>query len=227
MKITYHGQSTFLVEANGHAVIIDPFLSGNPKAVLKPEDVKVDAVLLSHGHGDHILDAEQIAKQNDAVLIAPNELAVYFGSKGVKVHPMHIGGAHQFPFGRVKLTLAFHGSGIDSPDGFLYAGMPSGILLTMGEKTLYHAGDTALFGDMKLIGDRNAIDVALLPIGDNFTMGPEDAVYAAELIHAKHTVPMHYNTFDLIAQDPHAFVRELEIKGLAGHVLEYGQSLEV
>lgn len=229
MKITYHGQSTFIIEADGHSVIIDPFLSGNPKALIKPDDVKVEAVLLTHGHGDHILDAEPIARKNHAVIIAPNELAVYFAGKGgLNVHPMHIGGAHQFAFGRVKFTLAFHGSSIDVGNGqTIYGGMPSGILLTMGGKTVYHAGDTALFGDMKLIGELNSVDVALLPIGDNFTMGPEDAAIAAEWIHAKVTVPMHYNTFDLIAQDPHAFVQLVERKGLRGQVLEYGQSLEV
>src|SRR5579875_187984 len=188
MKLTYHGQSTFIVEDGGHRVIIDPFLSGNPNAVIKPEDVRVEAVLLTHGHSDHVLDAEAIAKANDALIIAPNELATYYGGKGFNVHPMHIGGAHQFEFGRVKLTLAFHGSGLEVGNERLYVGPPVGFLLTMGNKTVYHAGDTGLFGDMKIIGELNKIDVALLPIGDNFTMGPEDALIAAQWIGAKHVI---------------------------------------
>ncbi|GMA51550.1 hypothetical protein GCM10025857_29070 [Alicyclobacillus contaminans] len=142
--------------------------------------------------------------------------------------PHALGGKWSFPFGTVKLTLAFHGSGLDLPDGTIAnAGNPAGILLTMDGKTLYHAGDTALFGDMKLIGELHSIDLALLPIGDNFTMGPEDALLAAEWTRAKHVVPMHYNTFDLIRQDPDAFVAALSEKGIRGTVLRPGESLEV
>jgi L-ascorbate metabolism protein UlaG (beta-lactamase superfamily) len=227
MKLTFHGQACFVVEADGHSVVIDPFLSGNPKAVIGPDDVKVEAVLLTHGHSDHVADAEAIAKANDALIIAPNELAVLYGQKGCKVHPMHLGGSYTFPFGRVKLTLAFHGSALEDGDKLLYAGNPCGFLLTMGGKTFYHAGDTALFGDMKLLGDLNTIDVAALPIGDNFTMGPEDALLAAEWLRAGKVIPMHYNTFDLIRQDGHAFVQNLGKKGISGVVLEPGESLEV
>lgn len=226
MKITYHGQSCFLIEHDAHRVIIDPFLSGNPNAHIQPSEVQVEAVLLTHGHSDHVLDAEPIARANEATIIAPYEVAMFYGQKGLKIHPMNLGGAFEFPFGKVKYTIAFHGSSIETENGTVYGGMPSGILLTMGGKTIYHAGDTALFGDMKIIGELNQIDVALLPIGDNFTMGPEDAVIAAEWLRAKHVIPMHYNTFDLIRQDGQAFVRDLEKKGMSGTALESGQSYQ-
>lgn len=229
MKVTYLGHSCALVEAGGKRVIIDPFLNGNPKAALKPEDVKVDAILITHGHGDHIGDAVEIAQNNEGcVIVAPFEVAMYLASKGANVHPMHIGGAHTFEFGRVKLTQAFHGSGIQVGDGqFISGGMPSGILLTMEGKTLYHAGDTGLFGDMKWIGELNKIDIAMLPIGDNFTMGPEDARLAASWIKAGVTVPIHYDTFGLIEQDGPGWAQSLSEYGLKGQALEPGQSTEV
>lgn len=182
MKVTYHGHSVITVETKDHHIIFDPFLTGNSLTDIKPEDVKADVILLTHGHNDHVGDTEQIAKQNNALVIAPNELAVYLGWKGLNVHPMHIGGSRQFDFGKVKLTQAFHGSAITDEENktITYTGMPAGILLTVEDKTIFHAGDTALFSDMKLIGELNHIDLAFLPIGDNFTMGPEDAKLAAE-----------------------------------------------
>ena len=141
MKITFHGQACFTVEDGGHALIIDPFLTGNGKADIAAADVQVEAILLTHGHGDHVGDTEAIARANDALIVAPNELAGYFGRKGLRAHPLHIGGKHTFPFGTVKLTLAFHGSGIEGEDGRLeYVGPPVGLLLTLGGKTFYHAG---------------------------------------------------------------------------------------
>lgn len=227
MKLTFAGHSTFIVEQNGHRVIIDPFLSGNPAAVHKPLDLHVEAVLLSHGHGDHTLDAEAIARANDCVIVAPNELANYFGAKGLKAHPMGIGGSRQFEFGRVKFTQAFHSSSVESESGPIYTGMPAGILLTMDGITIYHAGDTGLFGDMKIIGEMAKPDVALLPIGDNFTMGPDDALVAAQWLGAKHVVPMHYDTFGLIAQDAELFVNKVNALGLQGVVLKIGESLDL
>lgn len=224
MKVTYHGHACFSVEGEGHALIIDPFLTGNPLADIGPSDVKVDAVLLSHGHGDHVGDAKQIAEKNNAVIVAPYELAMYFGGKGLNVHPMHLGGSHQFDFGKVKLTLAFHGSGIEENGQMIYAGNPCGFLITMGDKTFYHAGDTGLFGDMQIIGSRHQIDVAALPIGDNFTMGPEDAVQAAQWIKAKTVIPMHYDTFDLIKQDAKAFANEVKQAGMDTAILKPGES---
>lgn len=228
MKITWHGQSCFEIEHGGKRLIIDPFLSSNPLAKKSPEDVEVDYILLTHGHNDHVGDALPIANRTGATIIGPNELAVYLGWQGAKnTHPMNIGGSYQFDFGRVKLTKAFHGSSYQ-PEGqeeFLYMGMPAGLLLTLGERTLYHAGDTSLFGDMKLIGELEDVELAMLPIGDNFTMGPDDALLAAEWVGAKHVIPMHYNTFPVIEQDPHAFVKRLAEKGIKGHALEVGESL--
>ena len=222
-KLTYLGHSAFLVEGSQGRIVIDPFLTGNPVAAAKPEEVKVGWVLLTHGHGDHIGDSVAIAKANNATIIAPFELANYCGGQGAEVHPMHIGGAREFPFGRVKLTIAHHGS--CAPDG-TYTGNPCGFLVTMDGTTLYHPGDTGLFLDMQLIGEMNPIDVAVLPIGDNFTMGIDDAVKATELLKPGMVIPMHYKTFDVIDVDPQEFVARVEGKGFKGRVLDFGGSLE-
>ncbi|WP_174614037.1 metal-dependent hydrolase [Virgibacillus ihumii] len=217
MKVSFHGQSVVRVETNEHTILIDPFISGNEQCDLNADSVKADVILLTHGHNDHVGDTFDIAKRNDALVVAPNELAEYFGGKGLNTHPMHIGGAHEFDFGKVKLTQAFHGSSYTEEDGnVIYAGMPSGILLTVEGKTIYHAGDTALFSDLKLIGEMNNIELAFLPIGDNFTMGPEDALVAADWVQANTVVPMHYNTFPLIEQNPDVFAAKVKTgKGLA------------
>jgi L-ascorbate metabolism protein UlaG (beta-lactamase superfamily) len=223
-RLTYLGHSAFIVEGSGGRIIIDPFLSGNPLAAAQPHSIRVDHILLSHGHGDHLGDALQIARENQATIVAPNELAIYCSNHGAsKVHAMHIGGAHNFPFGRVKLTIAHHGS--MAPDG-AYTGNPCGFLVTMDGRTLYHSGDTGLFLDMQLIGDMSFIDLALLPIGDNFTMGIDDAVKAAEMLHPALVVPMHYKTFEVIQADPEEFVRKARAKGLKARVLPIGETLE-
>jgi len=221
--LTYLGHSAFTVRGTQARVVIDPFLSGNPLAKVAAGEIQADYVLLSHGHGDHLGDGLEIAKANRATIVAPFELANYCAERGAQVHPMHIGGAHQFPFGRVKLTIAHHGS--MAPDG-TYTGNPCGFLLTMEGKTLYHPGDTGLFYDMKLLGEMNQIDVAVLPIGDNFTMGIEDAVTAAEFLQAAMVVPMHYKTFELIDEDPEEFVKRVQAKGLKARVLPIGETLE-
>lgn len=207
MKVSYHGHSVVKIETNGKTILIDPFINGNDLTDLKVGDQKPDVIILSHGHNDHVGDTVEIAKANDSLIIAPDELCTFLSWKGLKTHPLHIGGAARFDFGKVKLTQAFHGSSYTTEDQqIVYTGMPAGILLFIEDKTIYHAGDTALFSDMKLIGERHPIDLAFLPIGDNFTMGPEDAATAVEFLKPKTVVPIHYNTFPYIKQDPQQFV---------------------
>ncbi|WP_173401246.1 metal-dependent hydrolase [Halalkalibacter akibai] len=227
MKVSYHGHSVVLIETKKARIIIDPFITGNGLCDLDADQLKVDVVLLTHGHNDHVGDTVALAKRNDALVIAPFELATFLSWQGVKTHPMHIGGSHQFEFGTVKLTQAFHGSSytIEEEQKIVYTGMPAGILFTAENKTIFHAGDTALFSDMKLIGEKTKIDLAFLPIGDNFTMGPEDAEIAAEWLQAKRVVPIHYNTFPVIEQDPFEFANNLS--GKKGLPLSVGESYDL
>jgi L-ascorbate metabolism protein UlaG (beta-lactamase superfamily) len=226
MDISYHGHAVVQVTVNNKKIIIDPFITGNELSDLTADSVEADVIILTHGHNDHVGDTVEIAKKNNAFVIAPYELAVYIGKNGIDVHPMNIGGAYEFDFGRVKLTQAFHGSSYQEPDGtVIYTGMPSGVLLTSEGKTIYHAGDTALFSDMKLIGERNSIDLAFLPIGDNLTMGPEDAKDAALWLNAKKVVPIHYDTFPAIKQDPEKFAQSLP-EGI-GLPLKVGEKYEL
>lgn len=225
---TWHGHGCFSVDLEGTKLLFDPFLSDSPTADVGPADLEADYILLSHGHGDHFGNAVEIAERTGATIIAIYELASYCGAKGLNAHPMSIGGAHDFPFGKVKLTIAHHGSALIEEDGRpLYLGSPCGFLIKTEEKTLYFSGDTGLFLDMKLIGDRNRIDLAFLPIGDNFTMGIEDAVTAAEYLKPKVVIPMHYGTWELIDTDPNAFKEGVEKLGIKGVVLEIGESYTI
>ena len=226
MKVSYHGHSVVQIFSNGKTILIDPFITGNSLTDLKVDEVKPDVIILSHGHNDHVGDTVELAKKHNALVIANADLTTYLSWQGVKTHGMNIGGSYQFDFGKVKLTQAFHGSGYATENKeIIYCGMPTGILFMNEGKTIYHAGDTGLFSDMKLIGEQHSIDLAFLPIGDNFTMGPEDAAYAVKLLHPKTAVPIHYNTFPPIKQDPNRFIEMLDKKN--GLVLQPGEALEL
>lgn len=227
MKLTFWGHSCFLIETSTHRLVIDPFITGNPQAPLAADQIKCDFILVSHGHGDHVGDAVAIAKRNNAMIIANHEIATFCGWQGAKAHGMSIGGGHNFPFGRVKLTIAHHGSGYETGDSFVYLGSPAGFLIYADSKVVYHAGDTALFLDMQLIGEMNAIDLALLPIGDNYTMGIHDAAKAVEFLKPKIVIPMHYNTFDVIAADPGEFSANVAKLGARVEILRPGESFEL
>ena len=227
MKLTYLSHSCFLIKTGDHTLLIDPFLSGNPKAQMSADDVSCDYILITHGHADHVGDAAAIAKRTGATIISTYEVALHCGNQDVDVHPMHIGGGHDFDFGRVKLTIAHHGSGIETEDGLRELGNPAGLIITADDTTIYHAGDTGLFMDMQLIGEIDDLDVALLPIGDNFTMGIDDAVRAVGFLKPALAIPMHYGTFDLIDVDPAMFVDGVTAAGGKAQVLAIGDSIDL
>jgi L-ascorbate metabolism protein UlaG (beta-lactamase superfamily) len=218
-EITFLGHAAFKLSSAGkETLLFDPFITGNPLAPLKLDDVKADYILVSHGHFDHLGDAYAIAKKNNATIIATAEIAGQAGEQGLNTHAQHLGGRHKFPFGSVKLTLAFHGAGVPG-------GHACGFLVDYYGLKVYFAGDTALFGDMKLIGELDPLDLALLPIGDNFTMGIDDAVVAASFLKAKTVIPYHYNTWPLIEADPQEFKQKVEAKtGCACVVLTPGET---
>lgn len=224
-RVQWLGHACLLIESEGHQVLIDPFLTDNPKAAARADSVPADFILVSHGHDDHVGDTVAIASRTGAMVICNYEMANWFQERGVqKVHGMQHGGAHQFPFGRLKMTLAFHGSVL--PDG-TYGGNPCGFLIRLNDgTTIYDAADTGLFGDMRLIGEEG-VDLAILPIGDNYTMGPEDALRAVALIQPKQALPIHYDTWDLIAQDAGAWADRVRGLGVRPVVLKPGDGFDI
>jgi L-ascorbate metabolism protein UlaG (beta-lactamase superfamily) len=224
MNITYLGHSCVQIETQGHTILIDPFIAGNPACPVGVNDLKPDFVVLTHAHGDHWGNTMDYASQG-AFLISTFEIVSYAQAqdRAVQGRPMNNGGKASFAFGTLKFTPAWHSSSF--PDG-TYGGMAMGVVLEIEGKRVYHAGDTALFSDMRMIGGMG-LDLAFVPIGDNFTMGPDDALSALEWLRPRAVVPVHYNTFDLIRQDGDAFAARAGTLGVTGHAMKPGASLEV
>jgi L-ascorbate metabolism protein UlaG (beta-lactamase superfamily) len=224
MKLTFLGHSAVSLEHGGHHVLIDPFLSGNPAAAVAADDLAADVIVVTHAHGDHVGDAVAIARRTGAVVVSNVEIATRLGREGIETIGANTGGRVALPVGSVTFTAAWHSSSFG--DG-AYGGLAMGAVVELGGVRVYHAGDTALFGDMALIG-RARIDVALLPIGDHYTMGPADALHAVELLRPRHVVPIHYGTFPLIEQDGAAFCTSVALQTEAtGHPLAPGQAIEL
>jgi L-ascorbate metabolism protein UlaG (beta-lactamase superfamily) len=227
IKYTYIGHGTHSLEIGGKLVLVDPFFTSNSSTDVSADSVNPDVILVSHGHFDHVEDLVSIAKRTGAKVISNFEIVGWLQGQGVpegQAHPQHIGGGFNHEFGHVKLTIAHHGSGL--PDGS-YGGNPAGLLITAEGKKIYLACDTALFLDMQLYGEEG-IDLFVVPIGDNFTMGPDDALRAVKLVKPKMVVPSHYNTWPLIEQDAEAWARRVEAEtNTKAHVLAPGGSLNV
>ncbi len=221
------GHACYTVADGRYTLILDPFLTGNADAVCGPDDVQVDYILVSHGHGDHLGDAIPMSVKQGAPIIGVAELCRYCAGKGAEVVAMHIGGARDFPFGSVKLTQAFHGSAVMDDEGIIYTGLACGFLIACGDRTIYFAGDTGLFGDMALIARGRKIDVAILPIGDNYTMGIEDATFAAQMLEPRVVIPTHYHLFEPIRKDPGAFADGVAGLGIECRILAPGEETEV
>lgn len=226
MLITYYGHSCFLVNVNGKKLLFDPFISPNPLAAhIDIASVKADYILVSHGHEDHIADLVEIARQNDATVISNWEIHSWCQNKGInRTHPMNIGGHWIFDFGKVKCVNAVHSSSF--PDGS-YAGNPMGFLIEAPSGKFYYSGDTALHLDMKLIGDYKKMDFAFLPLGNNFTMGIDNAVIAAEFIKCERIIGMHYDTFEMIRIDHDEAKQTFEKAGKKLSLLKIGETIEI
>ncbi len=219
-NLTFYGHACFSLEHNSTTLLFDPYFTGNPITPAKAAEITCNYILVSHGHGDHLGDTVEIAKRNNATVIATAEIASLVGQQDCQNISMHLGGKRSFDFGYVRVTPAFHGSGVPG-------GHAAGFIVNFFGKTIYFAGDTALFGDMALLGRLEKIDYALLPIGDNYTMGPEDAVEAVKMLKPGAVIPMHYNTWPIIAQSPEAFKEKVETLNTPVHILKPGQSIQL
>ncbi|OON69670.1 metal-dependent hydrolase [Hymenobacter sp. CRA2] len=226
MELTYYGHASFGLQVGGSHLLFDPFIRPNPLAKeVNVEEIQADYILLSHGHGDHVADVEEIGQRTGAELVAIAEVAGWFGQKGLKAsYPMNIGGKVKLPFGTVKMVAALHSSSM--PDGS-YGGIAAGFVIESGEGTLYYAGDTALTYDLKLIGEQHKVDVALLPIGDNYTMGIDDALTAAKWVGARKVIGMHFDTFPVIAIDHAEALRKAEAAGIELVLPTIGQTINL
>jgi len=228
LKITFFGHAAFSLQADGKTVLIDPFITGNPSATVKGDDLAADTIILTHAHNDHVGDTVAIAKRTGATVIATFELGEWLGQQGAEnAVPANHGGTVAFDGGSTKFTPAWHTSSFQTENGFVAPGLPAGLVVRFGGKTIYFAGDTCLFLDMQLIADEG-LDVAVLPIGDHFTMGPGDALRAVEMLRATTVIPCHYNTFPPIEQDAQQFKRDVE-SATASKVapLAPGESIEL
>ncbi len=225
-KLTFHGHATFSIQCDdGTNLVIDPFFADNPACDHDGGEVEADYILLTHGHGDHVGDAIPLAERTGATIVASYEIASYFEGRGFAASPQHIGGGVHYPFGYVKMTPALHGGKVDLPDAGDFTTVPGGFLINLaGGQRFHHAGDTALITDMQLL--KGKVDVAVLPIGDRFTMGPEDAVTAVEFIEPKVVIPCHYDTWPPIEQDAEAFKRAVGARA-AVEVMAPGSTLEL
>lgn len=225
MKITYYGHSCFGIEVAGKILLVDPFISGNPKAAqIDLENLKADYILLTHAHQDHVLDTEAIAIRNGATVVSNWEIAEYYSRKGIQTHPMNHGGSWKFDFGKVKFVSAIHSSSF--PDG-TYGGNPGGFVIEGEHKNIYISGDTALSFDMKLIPLRTKLDLAILSIGNNFTMDVEDAIIASDFVECDKVLGSHFDTFGYIEIDHEQAKRKFFDKGKDLMLLEIGESIEI
>lgn len=223
IKYTYYGHASFLLDDGTSKVLADPFLTGNPLAAIKASEVECDYILLTHAHSDHLGDAPAIAKRTGAMILGvPEVLDVCLQAESdIKTHGMNIGGSIKLPFGKVRMTMALHSSGVAG-------GIACGYVIHIGDINVYFAGDTALFSDMKLIGQKDPLDYAVLPIGDNYTMGLEDAALAAQWLNTRNVIPVHYNTWPVIAQEAKRYKEVTEgMTRAAVHVIEPGGTLEL
>lgn len=217
LKFNYYGHACFQIDNGKYKLLFDPFLTGNPSAAVKATEVEADYVLITHAHSDHVGDAYDILLRTGATAICVPEIT-NFGGENVKTIAMNLGGTLNLPFGFVRMVPAFHSMGVDG-------GIPCGYVVGIDNQVIYFAGDTCLFSDMKLIGERDNIDWAILPIGDHFTMGIKDAAKAVEFLNAKNVIPVHYNTWDVIKQNPEDFKKL--VKNAEVHIVKSGESINL